>query len=315
MRAPDFWQTRGLISTSLAPFGWLWAVGAALRARRPPRWRAGVPVVCVGNLSVGGAGKTPIAGAIAALLPGAHFLSTGYGGSAKGPLLVDPARHDHQLVGDEPLLLAELAPCWVAKDRVAGARAAIAGGARCLIMDDGFQDPSLAKDLSLLVVDGQAGFGNERCLPAGPLREPLAAGLKRADAVIVLGPDRHGLKGRLAPLPVLHAWLEAEAEAQVLVGRKVVAFAGIGRPGKFFSSLEHLGAKLVEAYAFPDHYPYHPAEIAELQRAATAQNAFLVTTSKDSVRVAPHLRDQLAVLQMDVVWEDEAVIYGLLPRA
>jgi tetraacyldisaccharide 4'-kinase len=314
MRAPDFWQTKGPISTLLAPLGWLWAIGATMRAQSKPRWRAEVPIVCVGNLSVGGAGKTPIAGAIAALLPGAHFLSTGYGGSAKGPLLVDPARHDHELVGDEPLLLAELAPCWVAKDRVAGARAAVAAGARCLIMDDGFQDPSLAKDLSLLVVDGQAGFGNQRCLPAGPLRESVAAGLKRADAVILLGADRHGVAAQVAPLPVLRAWLEPEAEAQVLVGRKVVAFAGIGRPAKFFHSLEHLGANLVEAYAFPDHYPYHPAEIAELQRAAAAQHAFLVTTSKDSVRIEAHLRDQLAVLQMDVVWEDEAVLYGLLPR-
>lgn len=313
MRAPEFWQSKGLVSTLLTPAAWLWAIGARMRAAKAPRHHANIPVICVGNLSVGGAGKTPIAASLATLLPGAHFLSTGYGGSAKGPLLVDPARHDHRLVGDEPLLLSEIAPCWVAKDRAAGARAAAEAGARCLIMDDGFQDPSLAKDVCFLVVDGQAGFGNERCLPAGPLREPIRDGLKRANAVILLGHDAHHIRERVAPVPVLQAWVEPETEAQILVGRKVVAFAGIGRPNKFFHALDKLGANLVEAYAFPDHYPYHPAEIAELQKSAKQHHAFLVTTGKDSVRVPLGLRDQLAVLEMDVVWEDEAALFGFLP--
>ncbi len=304
MRAPDFWQNDGLAATLLAPAGWLWSLGARLRAGGAGQ-RAPVPVICVGNLTVGGAGKTPVAAAIAQLLPGAHFLSKGYGGAEIGPLLVDPHHHDYRQVGDEPLLLAEIAPCWVAKDRVAGAIAAAAAGARCLIMDDGFQDPSLVKDLSLLVVDGHVGFGNGHCMPAGPLREPISLGLRRTDAVIVLGEDRRNISAQVAPLPVI-------AEAQVLAGRKVVAFAGIGRPAKFFRTLEHLGAHLVEAYAFPDHHPYHPHEIAELQKAALPHNAILITTSKDSVRVPAQFRDQLSILHMDVAWQDEADLLDLL---
>jgi tetraacyldisaccharide 4'-kinase len=315
MRAPEFWQNRGAASLLLTPLSWLWAAGALWRAGRTPCHHAPLPVICVGNLSVGGTGKTPVAESIARLVAGAHFLSKGYGGREKGPLRVDPNRHDHEQVGDEPLLLAEVAPCWVARDRIKGASAAEAAGARCVVMDDGFQDPSLAKDLSLLVVDGLRGFGNGRCMPAGPLREPISTGLKRADAVVVVGEDRFDIASQVAPLPVLRAWLEPEAEAQVLHGRKVVAFAGIGSPAKFFHTLTQLGAQIVEAYAFPDHYPYHPNEIAELQKAAQPYNAILITTAKDIVRVPASLRDQLAVLQMDVVWEDEEALFAVLARA
>jgi tetraacyldisaccharide 4'-kinase len=314
MRAPEFWQSRGLVSTLLAPAGWLWAIGARWRAGQGGQ-RAPLPVICVGNLSAGGAGKTPVAASIARLLPGAHFLTKGYGGREAGPLLVDSFQHSHDQVGDEALLLAEVAPCWMAKDRLAGARAAAEAGASCVILDDGFQDPSLVKDVSLLVVDGPAGFGNGRCLPAGPLREPIDLGLKRATAVVILGEDRHRVAERVAPLPVLRGWLEADPEASVLAGRKVVAFAGIGRPSKFFQSLDALGAQIVEAYAFPDHHPYHPAEIAELQKAAHPHNAILITTAKDIVRVPPRLRDPLAVLEMDIAWEDEAALLDILEPA
>ena len=314
MQAPEFWQTRNLTSTLLAPLGWIWAAGAMIRAGRSGR-RVRVPVICVGNLSAGGVGKTPVAAAIARLLPGAHFLSKGYGGSETGPVLVDPQEHTYHQVGDEPLLLSEVAPCWVAKDRVAGAEAAARAGARCLIMDDGFQDPSIVKDLSLLVVDGAVGFGNGRCMPAGPLREPISVGLKRADAVIILGEDRQGIEDRVMPLPVIRAWLEPEAEASALAGRKVVAFAGIGRPAKFFRTIEHCGGTVAEAYAFPDHHPYHVNELSELQRAASAQNAILLTTAKDFVRLPLHFRDQLAVLNMDVAWEDEGALLRLLSQA
>ena len=312
MRAPAFWYRNDVASALLSPLGWLWAVGAQVRAARSPRHRSPVPVVCVGNLSAGGAGKTPVAEAIAQLIPGAHFLSKGYGGKEIGPLRVDPSRHGYQQVGDEPLLLAEVAPTWIAKDRIAGADAASAAGASCLVMDDGFQDPGLEKDLSILVVDGAVGFGNERCIPAGPLREPVETGLKRADAVVILGEDKHNIVGRVSPKPVLRAWLEPEAEATVLAGRKVVAFAGIGRPAKFFHTVESLGAHLVEAYAFPDHYPFHPQEIGELQVAANNHNAFLVTTSKDFIRVPVNMRDQIGVVQMNVTWENEAALLGVL---
>lgn len=315
MRAPSFWYRRGILSVLLAPLGWIWAAGAYLRAQRPAQHRSPVPVICVGNLSVGGVGKTPVAMSIARLIDGAHFLSKGYGGKEVGPLRVEPQRHGYQMVGDEPLLLAEVAPCWVAKNRIEGAEAAASAGASLLVMDDGFQDPSLEKDISILVVDGATGFGNGHCLPAGPLREPIEQGLKRADAIVILGEDRHNVAARVAPKPVLYAWLEPEAEASVLSGRKVVAFAGIGRPAKFFHTLDNLGADLVEAYAFPDHYPFHPNEIHQLQTAANNHNAFLVTTGKDFVRVPANLRDHIGVVQMDVAWDDEAVLLDVLAPA
>jgi tetraacyldisaccharide 4'-kinase len=315
MRAPAFWYKRGMTGAFLAPLGWLWAAGAQARAAKPARHRSPIPVICIGNLSVGGAGKTPIAESIARLIPGAHFLSKGYGGKETGPLRVEPHRHGYQQVGDEPLLLAEIAPTWVAKNRIEGAEAAAEAGASCLVMDDGFQDPSLEKDIAILVVDGHTGFGNERCLPAGPLREPVEQGLRRADAVVILGEDRHDIANRVAPKPVLYAWLEPEAEVSILVGRKVVAFAGIGRPAKFFHTLDTLGANVVEAYAFPDHYPFHPAEIGELQVAANNHNAFLVTTAKDFVRVPHAMRDQIGVVQMDVAWDHEAALLDILAPA
>ena len=315
MRAPSFWYRRGIFSVLLAPLGWIWAVGARIRAARTAHHRSPIPVICIGNLSVGGVGKTPIAMSIARLIPGAQFLSKGYGGKEIGPLRVEPQRHGYQMVGDEPLLLAEVAPCWIAKNRIEGAEAAASAGAAILVMDDGFQDPSLEKDISILVVDGATGFGNGQCLPAGPLRETVEQGLKRADVVVILGEDRHDVASRVAPKPVLRAWLEPEAEASVLSGRKVVAFAGIGRPAKFFHTLDTLGANLVEAYAFPDHYPFHPHEIHELQTAANNHHAFLVTTGKDFVRVPVNLRDQIGVVQMDVAWEDEALLLDVLAPA
>lgn len=312
MSAPRFWYAGGPASVALAPLGGLWAAGAALRAAFGRPARAPVPVVCVGNLVIGGAGKTPVAISLAHRLPGAHFLSRGHGGNAVGPVQVDPERHDHRQVGDEPLLLARVAPCWVARDRVAGARVAAQHGATCVIMDDGYQDPSLAKDISLLVVDGHVGFGSGRCVPAGPLREPVGRGLMRAQAVVLLGKDRTGVARRLGELPVLRGRLEAESEAGALDGHRVLAFAGIGRPGKFFHTLEACGAKLVERRAFPDHHAYTPVEIGRLINDAEAQSAALMTTSKDYVRLPPHLRDRVSVLRVTVTWDDEAALMRAL---
>lgn len=315
MKAPDFWTKGGLASLLLAPAGWLWAAGSSLRGwgEKPP-FKPEVPVICVGNAVVGGQGKTPVALALAAHLKGAHFLSAGYGGSAQGPLRVDPLFHDYRIVGDEPLELAAAAPCWVAKDRVAGARAAVEAGARCLVMDDGFQDPSLAKTLSFLVVDGAYGFGSERCIPAGPLREPVGRALARTDAVVLIGSDRHNLTRRFGKKPVLNAVLEPETEAHGLAGRAVVAFAGIGRPDKFFQTLEDVGARLAAAFAFPDHHPYHPAEIGALVAEAERLGASLITTAKDYVRIPPHQRYKVTVLPVRLIWKDEAALRAVLSR-
>ena len=315
MKAPRFWYSRGIAasaaSLALAPAGGIWAIGASLRSLGRGA-RATLPVVCVGNIVVGGAGKTPVAMSLAHRLPGAQFLSRGHGGSVAGPHQVDVMHDDHALVGDEPLLLARIAPCWVARDRAAGARAAAGQGASCVVMDDGYQDPSLIKDVSLLVVDGHVGFGTGRCIPAGPLRESIRAGVARAQAVVLLGEDRVGVLRRLRDIPVLRAKLEPESEAESLAGHRVVAFAGIGRPAKFFHMLESLGAKLVETRAFPDHHPFTPAEIGHLIDMADGHSAALMTTTKDFVRIPPHQRDKVTVMRVAVAWDDEGALLRIL---
>lgn len=312
MKAPKFWFEGGPWGRLLSPLGFVWSVLAERKYKDVKPQRVRVPVVCVGNLVAGGAGKTPVALSLSQFLPGLNYLSRGYGGRMEGPVLVDRERHTAALVGDEPLLLAEAAPCWVSRDRVLGARAAADFGASCIVMDDGFQNPSLVKDLSLLVVDGGVGFGNGLCMPAGPLREPIERGLERADALVIIGEDKTNAARFAKTLPVLHARLETEVEAESLRGEPVVAFAGIGRPEKFFATLEEKGAKLVGAYAFPDHHPYHPAEIGELVTEAEASGAALITTAKDYVRLPKHLQEQVGMLQVSLVWDDEDALRRVL---
>ena len=314
LRAPEFWARPGLAGQLLEPLGRAHAAaGAARRALTRP-WHATVPVLCVGNLVAGGAGKTPVALDLARRLAarGArpHLLSRGYGGSEAGPLAVDPARHGAQDVGDEALLLAHAAPTWISADRVAGARAAIAAGARLVVMDDGFQNPGLAKDLSLLVIDGTYGFGNGRVIPAGPLREPIAAALARADAVVVMGADEAGVARRLGGKRVLAARLAPVAA----IAGPAIAFAGIGRPEKFFRTLVESGATLVAKHGFPDHHRYGAAELARLGDAAQRAGARLVTTAKDWVRLPQAWRERVEVLEIEVAWQDAAALDTLLDR-
>jgi tetraacyldisaccharide 4'-kinase len=320
MQAPEFWQRGGIAPLLLTPWALLYGAGGALRERIASPWRAPVPVICVGNLTVGGAGKTPTALAVARVLQGwdlaVAFLSRGYGGSLRGPVLVDPLQHGAREVGDEPLLLAQAAPTWVARDRKDAARLAIADGADVLVMDDGLQNPALRKDLRLVVVDGGYGFGNERVLPAGPLREPLARGVARAHAFVVIGPDRLGVAARLrARAPVLTASLVPDAAARALAGRKVHAFAGIGRPEKFFATLDALGAQRAAARAFADHHPYGEHEIAPLAAAAEREGAILVTTTKDHVRLPPVLRGRVVAVKVELVFDDQPALERLLRAA
>ena len=320
MRAPDFWQTNkgGLTSLALAPLGWLYgAAGATIWAMARP-WKAPVPVICIGNLVAGGAGKTPVALDLAQRLlqrgKAVHFLSRGYGGSETGPLRVDPALHTSDKVGDEPLLLVRLAPTWVAADRVAGCRAAANAGAEMIIMDDGFQNPAVVKDLSVIVVDGGYGFGNGRVMPAGPLREPLATGLKRANAVVVIGGDGKVNLPHNHP-PVIKARLVATEDSQELKGQAVVAFAGIGRPGKFFETLRATGCDIRAAHAFADHHPYSAADLDRLRHQAENESARLVTTEKDAVRLSGKDREGIATVAITLAWDDETAIGGLLEKA
>ena len=319
MHAPAFWSgPPGLCSTVLVPAAW---VAAAITRRRiaRPGWRAPVPVLCCGNLTVGGAGKTTLALDLLLRLTArgvaVHALSRGYRGSARSVLRVDPARHDAAMVGDEPLLLAAVAPTWVGTDRAASARAAIAAGARCLVMDDGMQNPTLIRDCTLMVIDGAAGFGNGCVLPAGPLREPAAAGAARAQAAILIGPDQRNVAALLpTALPVLRAGLAMSIQAEALRGRRLVAFAGIGRPGKFFASLRGAGLELCAEHAFADHHRYRPAELARLRAQALAAGASLVTTPKDAVRLPAALREEIIVLGVDLRWADPSEIERLLDK-
>jgi tetraacyldisaccharide 4'-kinase len=320
VRAPEFWRHGGIAPALLAPCALVYGAAGLLRERATSPWRAPVPVLCVGNLTVGGAGKTPTALALARVLRGwdlhVTFLSRGYGGTTRGPVLVDPAKHDAAAVGDEPLLLAQEAPTWVARDRKDGARMAVADGADVIVMDDGLQNPALKKDLQLVVVDGGYGFGNERVLPAGPLREPLARGLARADAFVVVGPDKLGLAPRLkAHAPVLTASLVPDAAAQSLAGRTVYAFAGIGHPDKFFATLDALGARRAASHAFADHHPYSEAEITSLLERAKGDGAIAVTTAKDLVRVPAALRRHVTAVKVELVFDDTAALERLLRAA
>jgi tetraacyldisaccharide 4'-kinase len=275
-------------------------------------------VICVGNLVAGGAGKTPVALALAELLKargvGVHILTRGYGGRLPGPLRVELEVHDAGDVGDEALLLAACAPTWVARDRLAGARAAAAAGAAALVLDDGFQNPALAKDLSVLVIDGTYGLGNGRVMPAGPLREAPGRALARADAVVLIGEDRAGIETWLGGRPLLRAELVPAPDAPDLAGQRVLAFAGIGRPEKVFATLEACGAELVERRAFPDHHPYGRSELDALIARAAALDARPVTTEKDAARLPADLRAAVAVLPVVLRWGDPAAAARLLDR-
>jgi tetraacyldisaccharide 4'-kinase len=320
MRAPEFWhgqsgQLAGIVAGLLTPLGAAWDAATRLRRLTAHPYRAPVPVLCVGNLVAGGSGKTPVvlslAGRIAATGIAPHVVSRGYGGRLAGPVRVDPLQHDAAAVGDEPLLIAARAACWVARDRAAGVRAAVASGAAAILLDDGFQNPAVAKDCSLVVIDAEYGFGNRRVIPAGPLREMAAAGLARADAIVLLGDAAAPAGVREAGRPVFRAALEA-VEGERFAGARVIAFAGIGRPEKFFASLRATGASLVATHPFADHHRFGEGEIARLRDDATATGARLVTTAKDWVRLPAHLRAGIEVLEVEIGWQDLPAVAHLL---
>lgn len=320
MHAPDFWRRRSWrerrIGDALTPLGWLYSAAVALKAARTKAHHASVPVICVGNLTAGGTGKTPVSIALARILStGGHnpfFVTRGYGGRLAGPLRV-MAEHTAADVGDEPLLLAATAPTIVAHTRAAGADLATALGAGAIVMDDGHQHFSLHKDLSLVVIDTAQQFGNGRVLPAGPLRERVTQGLKRADAVILVGETDVDLPHLLPHFsgPVLRAHIRA-SDSPELDGAKMFGFAGIGLPEKFFHSLEAAGAVLAGAKCFADHHTYSASEIASLKATARERGAQLITTAKDYVRLTPDQRDGIRVLPVEAEFDDPASVERLI---
>lgn len=325
MRPPAFWQHKGWAAQVLRPLGAMTALITAQRVARGAQGLAlGLPVICVGNINAGGTGKTPVVMALVQRLAqrGARpiILSRGYGGRLAGPVVVDPATHSAQDVGDEPLLLSAFAPVVVAQDRAAGALMAKTMGADVVVMDDGHQNPSLRKDISLVVVDAEAGFGNGYCLPAGPLRESVAAGLARADMVVSIGNSAAQARFRaahgaaLAHMPLLTAALAPLPMGMDWQGAKVVAFAGIGRPDKFFDTLRGLGADVLRAESLADHAPLPDALIARLVGEARALGADLVTTEKDAVRMPARFRSEVISLPVRLHLDDWSAIDAALDR-
>jgi tetraacyldisaccharide 4'-kinase len=312
----------------LAPFGAIYGTvaGARLKSRGQ---RARVPVICVGDPTVGGAGKTPTAISIAKLLISQnerpYFVTRGYGGRHKGPLLVSAAEHSAEDVGDEPLLLSHTAPTVISADRVAGAELAARSGASVIILDDGFQNPALEKDFSLLVIDCAIGVGNERVFPAGPLRAPLIAQIEKAQVIVLIGKGKAGKRimeiARARGATILSAHIKPEPKiARALSKKRVLAFAGIGHPEKFFQMLQEIGAKIVERNAFADHHVYSAAEARDLLTHARKHRLLLVTTEKDQARNLKNssLIDLTAAsrtLPIALEFEDEEHLKSLIAKA
>ena len=328
LNTPRWWYTRdarhgAVARILLKPLSWVWAAATARRIARAEPVDPGVPIISVGNLTVGGSGKTPVTREAVRLLHeagvDAHILSRGYGGSLREPTRVDPMVHAAAEVGDEPLMLSHGGPTWIAHDRVAGARAAAAAGARVLVLDDAHQNPTLKKTLSLVVVDGETRgdewpFGDGSVFPSGPMREKLRHGLARADAVVVLLPaDAPGVDPEL---------MEAFGALPVHVARltpagpppkgPIIAFAGIAKPWKVERALDAAGAELIDFAPFPDHAAFRETDLAFLASHAERNHARLVTTEKDWFRLPPEWRARVVSWPVKATFEDEAAFQALL---
>jgi tetraacyldisaccharide 4'-kinase len=328
MKPPHFWYHPPatvfdrVMSRLMIPLGVVYEASVARRLKKTTPVQADAAVVCVGNLTMGGTGKTPVTMAVLDMLKNldvnAQALSRGYGGSEKGPINVDISKHMASDVGDEPLLIARSNPVWVSANRVDGARAAIRNSAQIIVMDDGHQNPQLAKDLSIIVVDAEAGWGNGRVFPAGPLRENIEAGLARTDVIILMLPDENfepdlqALGLDRLEMPVLKAWLEPVEAPPV---GDLVAFAGIGRPEKFFNALTRAGASIIETKSFTDHHTYSAEDLRALHATADARNAGLITTEKDFVRIPATARAGISAWPVRAKFTEPARIRGLLETA
>lgn len=327
MRPPSFWLVREgrdaapVLRFLLTPLALLYARATARRLARGRPLALPVPVVCIGNLTLGGTGKTPLArlvrARLAALTGGeVAIVSRGHGGQLTGPVRVDPALHSAADVGDEPRMLARDGPVFVGRDRAEAARLAVQAGMTAIVMDDGHQNPALVKDLSLVVVDGATGFGNGHVVPAGPLREPVATGLARADAVILMGGTADEIEAIALPDlsgPVLRATLQARPRR---FQGPVLAFCGIGRPEKFDDTLQGLGAAIASFIAFPDHHPFTAADLARIERTARHFGASeMVTTEKDHARLPPDFAGKVSVVEVEAVVAADGALDRLLQRA
>lgn len=325
LKTPAFWyrdknDPSPLIENIMRPAACAYRMGFALHQSATSARKAELPIICIGNLNAGGTGKTPTAMALAGIVRRhglartPYFLSRGYGGGDIGPLLVDPDKHDAWNTGDEALLLAHEAPTVVCADRLEGAALALRKGADILIMDDGLQNPGIYKDIKLVVINGEMGFGNGRLIPAGPLRAPLKDGLNHADGFILIGEDRRGTLAMLPPeKPVFKAALKTDPAKHPPKDKTYLAFAGLGYPQKFFTYLENeLGLSLAKPVTFPDHYPYSAADLYDLHKKAEELGAELLTTQKDFLRLPVVDGIKVHVLPVHLEWEDENALAAFL---
>lgn len=304
MKTPKYWQSNSLTSKVLSPIGKIYGALTRLRLKLHKSPKVEIPVICVGNITAGGTGKTPVSMSLAKMLVSdiyhPFFVTRGYGGKLQN-VLVNHKKHSAKDVGDEPLLLASQAPVVVNANRYKGAKTAIKEGADLIIMDDGFQNPTLHKDLSFLVFDGHYGIGNGKIIPAGPLRETFADGIKRADALIILGKDKHNLAAK-SGLPVFFGHLEA-THTTIDNQKNVVAFAGIGHPQKFYHTLKEQGFNVVKTIDFPDHHFYSRTELQNIVNQAEILQAEIYTTGKDYVKIPNSFQSEIKVLEVAVVWD------------
>lgn len=298
--------------TLLSPLAAVYGAVARYRQRQGTPYRSTLPTICVGNLVAGGAGKTPtviwLCDALASQGYRPGILSRGYGGKLFGPVRVDPAEHSSAEVGDEPLLLAARYPTWISKDRAVGAKVMEDGEVDVIVLDDGFQNPGVVKDFSIIVVDGGFGLGNGQLIPAGPMRETLADGLARADHVLVIGDDERGVLDLVGnSLPVSAGRIEPDNNP-VDGAKPCIAFCGIGRPAKFFETVRSIGMPLIQTHSYADHHPYSRQEISQLKLSAKLKGAALMTTEKDLVRINPADREGIEVLKIHLTVADETAL-------
>lgn len=325
MREPHFWsagldpqsrEAAPLTRVLATPFAWLYAAITARRIRRTAPQDVTAHVVCIGNLTAGGTGKSPVVTYVRDYLQ-SHIgwrtasLSRGYGGQLKGPVQVDCDHHSAEAVGDEPLMLATSGESWIGADRAAAGRAMSEAGVEAIIMDDGHQNPTLKKDLSIIVVDSHAAFGNGYVIPKGPLREPVEVGLARADAIVLMGSGTEPEALETVSIPILRAHLVPKVTAPK---GPLIAFAGIGRPEKFFDSLTELGANLKDTIPFSDHHRFTERDILYLRALAADHRAQLITTEKDYARLSPAHRASVLTLPVEIQFEKPDMFHALFSR-
>ena len=318
LKAPKFWYLKkdSFLSNSLYPLSLIFRLGTKIRNIISSEKHSKLPVICVGNIVIGGAGKTPVALKIGNMLKESgynpHFVSKGYGGLEKNNTLVKDW-HSPNSVGDESLLLSEIAPTWIGIDRNRSFKLASDNGADCIVMDDGFQNPTLQKDFSIIVINGEQGFGNKRVIPSGPLRESINRGLSRTNLVITIGDISESVKDKIPKhIPIIEANFKIKEDDLMLKGQKVTAFAGIAYPEKFFNSLKLLKANIVDEISYSDHHIYSENDLLYLAEIANKNNSILVSTKKDIVRIPKSFRSLVRTIDGFIQLNDEKLLLEIL---